>query len=79
MPEYVYGGTLTPGAYQDKDVCEGEAVMLEGTQAVEVGLLGKKELLWVNLFGTGIEGDITPVVLMRGGQGLAFSHEGACP
>ena len=78
MPEYVHRGPPTPGAYQDKDVGEGEAVMIEGTQAVKVSLLVKKELLWVDLVGAGIEGNVTPIVLIIVGRRLAISHEGDC-
>ena len=54
-------------------------MMMEGTQAVKVGLLIKKELLWVNLIGAGIEGNVTPVVLMGGGSRAGHLARGSMP
>ena len=47
------------------------------TQAVKIGLLGTKELLWVDLLIGLLDGNIAPVVCLGCIVPLAFSHEGA--
>ena len=51
--------------------------MVEYTQAVEVCLLGQKELLWAHFTCIGVDGHIASVAGLKWGNRLVFSHEGA--
>jgi len=51
-------------------------MLVEGTQAVEVRLLGQKELLWAHFTCIRVDGHIAPVVGLKWGSRVIFSHEG---
>ena len=51
-------------------------MFVECTQAVEVCLLGQKELLWAHFTCIRINGHIAPVVGLKWGNRVVFSHEG---
>ena len=51
-------------------------MLVECTQAVEVCLLGQKELLWAHFTCIGVNGHIAPVVGLKLGNKVVFSHEG---
>ena len=50
---------LTPCAHEDEDIGECEAIQVEITEAVKVGLLSAKELLRVNFLVGLINGNVT--------------------
>ena len=51
-------------------------MLVECTQAVEVCLLGQKELLWAHFTCIRVDGHIAPVVGLKWGSRVIFSHEG---
>ena len=51
-------------------------MLVECTQAVEVCLLGQKELLWAHFTCIRVDDHIAPVVGLKWGSRVIFSQEG---